>query len=98
MVAAVAAENTDLIKPLSDGASTIGAEVIFATRYEMARTVGDFLVRRTSMTWRAPLDAVASAPIVARLMAGELGWEPARELSELDRFRKLSESTHSFYW
>jgi glycerol-3-phosphate dehydrogenase len=91
MVAAVAAENTDLIKPLNDGASTIGAEVIFAARYEMARSVGDFLVRRTSMTWQAPLEAFASAPIVARLMARELRWGPEREISEVNRFRKLSE-------
>ena len=93
IVAAIAAESTDLINPLIDGASTIGAEVIFATRYEMARSLGDFLVRRTSMTWQAPLDALASAPIVARLMARELRWEPARERSEVNRFRKLTEST-----
>jgi glycerol-3-phosphate dehydrogenase len=92
MVATVAAENTDLIDPLIDGASTIRAEVIFATRYEMARSVSDFLVRRTSMTWKAPLEAVASAPIVAQLMARELKWGPEREILEVNRFREMSES------
>jgi glycerol-3-phosphate dehydrogenase len=93
IVAAVAAENSDLVNPLIDGASTIRAEVIFATRYEMARSASDFLVRRTSMTWKAPVEAAASAPVVARLMARELGWGPEREISEVNRFRQLSEST-----
>ena len=94
LVAAVAAQDADLINPLIDGCSTIRAEVIFAIRYEMARSVGDFLVRRTSMTWKAPLDALASAPIVARLMARELRWGPAHEMSEVNQFKKLSESVH----
>jgi glycerol-3-phosphate dehydrogenase len=86
-VAALGNENADLMNPLVGGASTIGAEVIFATRYEMARSVSDFLVRRTSMTWRAPLDVRASAPVVARLMARELKWAPNREVSEINQFK-----------
>ncbi|HJU12242.1 MAG TPA: glycerol-3-phosphate dehydrogenase C-terminal domain-containing protein [Candidatus Binataceae bacterium] len=66
--------------------------MIFATRYEMARSVADFLVRRTSMTWQAPREARAAVPIVARLMASELGWEPVRELSEINRFKELEKS------
>lgn len=85
-VIALTADNPDLIKPLADGVSTIGAEVIFAARNEMARTVSDFLLRRTAMNWRAPLDLARSASTVARLMARELGWAPERELSELRRF------------
>jgi glycerol-3-phosphate dehydrogenase len=86
-VIALAADNPDLIEPLVDGGSTIRAEVIFAARYEMARSVSDFLVRRTAMTWRAPLDVPGSTPTVARLMAREFGWTPEREMSESRRFQ-----------
>ncbi len=58
------------------------AEVLFAVREEMARTVEDVLARRSRMLL---FDAQASkdaAPAVARIMAGELGrdgaWADAR--------------------
>ncbi|HJU12138.1 MAG TPA: glycerol-3-phosphate dehydrogenase/oxidase, partial [Candidatus Binataceae bacterium] len=92
IIAALAANHAELAKPLVDGCSTIRAEVIFATRYEMARSVADFLVRRTSMTWQAPREARAAVPIVGRLMARELGWEPVRELLEINRFKELEKS------
>jgi glycerol-3-phosphate dehydrogenase len=85
-VIALAADNADLLRPVVDGGSTIRAEVIFAVRYEMARSVSDFLIRRTAMNWRAPLEVAASTPTVARLMARELSWTPEREISEARRF------------
>jgi glycerol-3-phosphate dehydrogenase len=93
IVAQIVGENAALARPLSSDASAIGAEVIFVVRYELAQSVADFLVRRTAMTWRAPHAAIAAAPAVARLMATELGWSPAREADELDRFKHQSEST-----
>jgi glycerol-3-phosphate dehydrogenase len=87
-VIALAVDKADLIKPLVDGGSTIRAEVIFATRYEMARSVSDFIVRRTAMNWRAPLDLAGATPTVARLMARELGWTPEREMSEVRRLER----------
>ena len=51
----------------------------------MAHCVADFLVRRTSLIWRYPIEAQAAAPAVARTMA-ELGWDSAREEAELAGF------------
>ena len=48
--------------------------------------VADFLVRRTSLIWRYPIEAEAAAPAVARIMASELGWDSAREEAELSGF------------
>jgi len=85
----IASHNRALLAPLAPGAFAIGAEVIFAVRYEMARTVSDLLVRRTAMVWRNPIAAMAAAPRVARLMAQELDWPRAREENELAQFRAL---------
>ena len=52
-----------------------GAEVVWAARHEMARTVEDVLARRTRALFLNARAAAAMAPEVARLMAGELGWD-----------------------
>jgi glycerol-3-phosphate dehydrogenase len=88
LVAQIAVQRSELAQPLVPGAPAIGAEVIFAARYELARTVEDFLVRRTAMVWRAPKAAREAAPAVARLMAAEFGWDRLRETAAVDAFRK----------
>jgi glycerol-3-phosphate dehydrogenase len=88
LVAQIAAERKGLAEPLATSAPAIGAEVVFAARYELARTVEDFLVRRTAMVWRAPGAAREAAPMVARLLASELGWDSARETIEVERFKQ----------
>ena len=85
-VARLIREHPDLGKPLSDRCPALGAEVIHAIREELALTVADFLVRRTALVWRAPREAESAAPVVARLMAAELGWDQARERNELEGF------------
>ncbi|MBV8450894.1 MAG: FAD-dependent oxidoreductase, partial [Deltaproteobacteria bacterium] len=86
IVARIAAECAELAQPLAPGSPAIGAEVIHAVRNEFARSIADFIVRRTAMTWRAPLAVLSSAPQVARLMAQELGWDAEREQRELHSF------------
>jgi glycerol-3-phosphate dehydrogenase len=68
------------------GAPAIRAEVIHVIRAELATSVSDFLVRRTSMVWRDPAAAIAAAPEVARLMGAELGWDNLRIGSEIEEF------------
>jgi glycerol-3-phosphate dehydrogenase len=86
MVSEIVRDRPKLAAELAHGAPAIAAEVVHAVRNEMARTLADFLVRRTSMVWRAPLAAIEAAPLVARLMAAELGWDRDRERSELAAF------------
>jgi glycerol-3-phosphate dehydrogenase len=52
----------------------VQAEVIWAVRYEMARTVEDILARRMRALFLNARAALEMAPTVAELMAGELGW------------------------
>lgn len=77
-------------KQLHPNFTTIAGEVIWAVRHEMARTVEDFLARRTRALL---LDARASmdmAPQVARLMATELNRDDAWITSQIDDYRKLA--------
>ncbi len=85
-VTALAHHRPELAAPIVPGAPAIQAEVVYAIRAELASSVSDFLVRRTSMVWRDPVSAVAAAPEVARLMGAELGWDRGRTGGEIDHF------------
>jgi glycerol-3-phosphate dehydrogenase len=86
IVAAIVRERPQLAEALVTGTPAIGAEVIFAVRYEWARTVSDFLIRRTAMAWQNPPAAIASAGAVGRIMAAELGWDQGRMRAEVAEF------------
>ncbi len=59
--------------PLHPDLPYCGAEVVWAVRHEMARTVDDVLSRRTRALFLNARAAIAMAPAVASLMASELG-------------------------
>jgi glycerol-3-phosphate dehydrogenase len=68
-----------------------GAEVVWAVRHEMARTVEDVLSRRTRTL---PLDAraaIAMAPRVAELIAAELGRDEAWRAAQVRQFTTLAQ-------
>jgi glycerol-3-phosphate dehydrogenase len=79
-----------LAPPLHPDLPYCGAEVVWATRHEMARTVEDVLARRTRALFLNARAAEAMAPEVARLMAGELGWDAARQSAEIAAFSALA--------
>jgi glycerol-3-phosphate dehydrogenase len=66
-----------------------GAQVVWAARHEMARTVDDVLARRTRALFLNARAATAMAPAVAQLLARELGRDEAwqqrqiRDLNEI---------------
>ncbi len=69
----IEAESPELARPLAEGLPFCGADVVWATRFEMAMTVDDVLTRRTRMLLLDARAAVDAAPRVAELMAMELG-------------------------
>lgn len=79
-----------LAAPLHAQLPYTGAEVVWAVRHEMARTVEDVLARRTRALFLNARAAEAMAPEVARLMAGELGWDAARQVGEVALFSTLA--------
>jgi glycerol-3-phosphate dehydrogenase len=65
----------------------VQAEVIWAVRHEMARTIEDVLARRTRALFLNARAALEMAPMVAELMAGELSWNEAEKAKELASFQ-----------
>jgi glycerol-3-phosphate dehydrogenase len=82
-VANLAAREPALAKPLMDGLPMLKAEVIHQARREMALSVSDVMVRRTRLFHRLATQGVDAAPVVAGLLARELGWDAAREAESL---------------
>jgi glycerol-3-phosphate dehydrogenase len=68
----------------------VKAEVIWAVRNEMARTVEDILARRTRALFLNARAALDMAPTVADLMAPELGWDNLTQAKQLSRFRDVA--------
>jgi glycerol-3-phosphate dehydrogenase len=67
-----------------------GAEVVWATREEMARKVEDVLARRCRALVLNARAAVQMAPEVARLMAAELGRDISWQQQETAQFTELA--------
>ena len=66
------------------------AEVVWAAREEMARTVEDVLARRTRALFLNASAALEMAPAVAELLASELGWNDQTKGSQLSDFRVVA--------
>jgi glycerol-3-phosphate dehydrogenase len=68
----------------------IKAEVVWAVRREMARTIEDVLARRNRALFLNARAALAMAPTVAGLMKSELGWDDAFVSRQLAAFRNTA--------
>lgn len=80
----------ELAAPLHPRFEHNGAEVVWAARHELARTVEDVLARRMRVLFLDARAAVEMAPIVARFLAAELGRDGAWETDQLKRFTDLA--------
>jgi glycerol-3-phosphate dehydrogenase len=74
--------------PLPGADDYIGAEVVYAASHEGALHLEDVLARRTRISIEAWDRGVSAAPVAARLMAGVLGWDTAREEREVQTYLK----------
>jgi glycerol-3-phosphate dehydrogenase len=77
-------------EPLHAALPYCGAEVVWAARFEMARTVEDVLARRTRALFLDARAAIEMAPRAASLLAREMGKDEAWESSQVEAFRKLA--------
>jgi glycerol-3-phosphate dehydrogenase len=68
----------------------VQAEVVWAVRHEMARTVEDTIARRTRALFLNARAALEMAPTVADLMASELEWDESMRTKQLDDFREVA--------
>jgi glycerol-3-phosphate dehydrogenase len=77
-------------EPLHSALPYCGAEVIWSTRAEMARTVEDILARRTRALFLNARAAIEMAPRVAELMAKELERDDAWKSEQIRSFEELA--------
>jgi glycerol-3-phosphate dehydrogenase len=89
-ILALAKEKPELAKPLHTDLPYIGAEIVWAARNEMSRTVDDALSRRTRALLLNARAAVAVAPMVASLLATELGKDSSWVEAQVAEFNTLA--------
>lgn len=66
------------------------AQIVWAAQNEMARTVEDFLSRRTRALLLNARASIEAAPEVARLLAKELGKDAAWEQKQIETYEALA--------
>jgi len=76
--------------PLHPALPHCGAEVVWAARFEMARTVEDVLARRTRALFLNARAAMEMAPKAAELLARELGRDSGWQAAQVAAFRELA--------
>jgi glycerol-3-phosphate dehydrogenase len=84
------AENSTLGQPLDADLSYVAAEIIWAARMEMARTVEDVLARRTRALFLDAQAAIRMAPKAAEMLAKELGKDARWQADQLVRFNETA--------
>ena len=86
----LASSDDELRQPISDETASVGAEVVFAFRDELAETLVDCLMRRTmtGLNSQLGLDAVERAARVAQRF---LGWDESRAAREVENYRRYVE-------
>ena len=81
------AQRRELIHP---ALPALCGEVVWAVRFEAARTIDDFLARRTRSLFLNARAAMEAAPKVASLMAAELGFNDQWQREQVAAFQHIS--------
>ncbi|SEB90315.1 glycerol-3-phosphate dehydrogenase/oxidase [Terriglobus roseus] len=90
-VRALAEESPELAQKLHPALPYIAAEIVWAVRNEMSRTLDDALSRRTRALLLNARAAIAIAPHVADLMAKELGRDEVWRREQVEAFTLLAQ-------
>jgi glycerol-3-phosphate dehydrogenase len=90
LVRAIGSEAARFAEKLHPDLPYTAADVIWAVREEMARTVEDVLSRRTRALLLGAKASIECAPLVARLMAAELGRDTAWERQTLRQYCEVA--------
>ncbi|MBW2960410.1 glycerol-3-phosphate dehydrogenase/oxidase [Mesonia aestuariivivens] len=85
-------EDPELAQKLHERLPFFKAEVVWAARQEMARTIDDVLARRVRALFLDAKAAIESAPIVADLLAKELGKDESWKQNQIETFTKIAKN------
>jgi glycerol-3-phosphate dehydrogenase len=83
-------KDKNLGEPILDGFPYLKAEVIWAVREEMARTVEDFLARRCRWLLLDARSSIEAAPVVAKLMGEELNHRRRWQREQIQDYTELA--------
>jgi glycerol-3-phosphate dehydrogenase len=83
-------DRSDLAVPLHPKLPYQKVSVVWAARFEMARTLEDVLSRRTRALLLDAAASVECAPVAAELLAAELGHDTAWTKNQITEFRNLA--------
>ncbi len=83
-------ENLELGELISKDLGIIKAQIVWGVREEMARTIEDFLARRTRALFLNARESLKIAPIVAEIMARELNRNAAWIDNQLTEFAAVA--------
>jgi glycerol-3-phosphate dehydrogenase len=89
-VEALANADAELAKPIHPKLPYRRADVLWAVREGMARTIEDVLARRTRALFLDARASIEAADDVATLMAPELGWSVTQAAGRADEYRKFA--------
>jgi glycerol-3-phosphate dehydrogenase len=95
-VLAYAQRDPSLKERISPDRDVLLAEVVHAVERELALTLDDVLVRRTSLALTAADQALGAAERVAAIMGERLGWDHAARRKNIDDYAKTIALTRSF--
>jgi glycerol-3-phosphate dehydrogenase len=85
-------ENQNWGQKLHPAYEYLQAEVVWAVRNEMARTVEDILARRLRLLFLDAKAAIEAAPLTAKLVVGELGKDEAWQKGQVTNFSQLAQA------
>ena len=91
-VLALIAQRRGLAAPIPGAEDYLAAEVVYAVTDEGARHLDDVLARRTRISIETFDRGTVAVSAAADLMAGELGWDPARRDDEVDHYLRRVEA------
>lgn len=86
----LAKKDADLNEVISEKLNIIKAQVVWAVREEMARTVEDFLARRARAQLLDARESMRIAPEVARIMAQELKKDQNWEKEQVENYIQVT--------
>jgi glycerol-3-phosphate dehydrogenase len=95
-VLALIDEDASLAERLAPEIPHIKAQVKFAIEGEMARSVDDFLVRRTEIYYQAADQGLGVAEEIARIMGESLGWDADEGKRQVEAYKKTVELSRRY--
>jgi glycerol-3-phosphate dehydrogenase len=76
----------------------LAAEVAWAARHELARSLDDLLARRMRLAQVLPDRGASIAPFAAELLGAELGWDEARRAAEVEAYLGTAQQEYGVPW